>query len=96
MQQKEILQRLSNIESSLEQQRKPLTVEEACKYLGVSRSCLYKLTSSKEIPYYKPNGKMNYFKESELKDWMLRNRIRTKSELEQCAINHVMLGGING
>ena len=33
-----------------------LTTAEASAYLGLSESYLYKLTSSKRIPHYKPNG----------------------------------------
>ena len=38
-----------------------LTTAEASAYLGLSESYLYKLTSSKRIPHYKPNGKLVYF-----------------------------------
>lgn len=35
-----------------------LSSSEVCEFLGISESYLYRLTSSKQIPYYKPNGKM--------------------------------------
>lgn len=38
-----------------------LTSDEAAVYLGVSKSFLYKLTMRKEIPHYKPNGKLCFF-----------------------------------
>ncbi len=41
-------------------------------YIGVSESMLYKLTSSKEIPHYKPRGKMVYFAKEELDEWLVR------------------------
>ena len=37
-------------------------VEEASKYLNLSKSTLYKLTSNKQIPHYKPTGKCIFFK----------------------------------
>lgn len=57
-----------------------LNFEEATTYLSMSSSHLYKLTSSKEIPHYKPSGKLIYFKKSELNQWILQNRQQTKSE----------------
>ena len=38
-----------------------LTSDEAAKYMGVSKSYLYKLTMRQQIPHYKPMGKMCYF-----------------------------------
>ena len=38
-----------------------LTTAEASAYLGISESYIYKLTSLKQIPHYKPNGKLVYF-----------------------------------
>lgn len=59
-----------------------LNFEEALSYLKVSKSFLYKLTSKGEITYYKPNGKLIYFKRSDLDDWMLRNEVSGTNELE--------------
>jgi len=47
---------------------------EACIFLELSNSHLYKMTSSKQIPYYKPTGKKLYFKRTELIEWLLRNK----------------------
>ena len=43
-----------------------LTSDEAAVYMGVSKSYLYKLTMRKQIPHYKPMGKMCYFNRAEL------------------------------
>ena len=45
-------------------------------YIGVSESMLYKLTSNKEIPHYKPRGKMLYFAKEELDAWLFA-KLRT-------------------
>lgn len=71
-------------------QKKVLNMEEASKYLGLSVSHLYKLTSSDSIPYYKPNGKKLYFNRQELDVWLLRNRSTTKEEIEMEAANYIM------
>ena len=59
-----------------------LTLEEAALYLGVKRSQLYKLTHRMEIPFYNPQGKMNYFERAELDAWMRRGRSNSKTEIE--------------
>ncbi len=51
-----------------------LTAREACEYMGITESHLYKLTCTGRIPHYKPTGKLVYFDRSELDDWLLRNR----------------------
>ena len=50
------------------------TVAEACEYMGITESHLYKLTSAGKIPHYKPTGKLMYFDRSELDDWLLQNK----------------------
>lgn len=71
-------------------QKDILTVEEACIYTGLKKSCLYKLTSGKSIPHYKPNGKVCYFKRSDLDAWMLSNRVSTFDELNTAALSYTM------
>ena len=63
---------------------------DACTFLDYSKSYLYKLTHSRQIPHYKPNGKMLYFKRSDLEDFLLRNRVKTSDEIEQEAIDYTM------
>ena len=62
-----------------------LTSEEAARYMGISKSYLYKLTMRQQIPFYKPMGKMCYFKRDELEQWLLQNRYETAEELEERA-----------
>lgn len=69
-----------------------LTFEEAAFITGLQKSHLYKLTCKHEIPFYKPNGKMLYFDRKELEEWMKRNRVQTKAEAEQQAVNYVVTG----
>lgn len=71
-----------------------LTSAETAKYLGVSLSHLYKLTMRREIPHYKPTGKMCYFKRQELETWLQQNRIATNEELEAKAQTLAMKGGV--
>ncbi len=86
----EILEKLNNIERLLlEQSEQVLSFKQACEYLDLSHSALYKLTSKAEIPHSKPNGKRIYFSKRDLVAWLLRNRVQSNSEIEQKAIEHV-------
>lgn len=82
---------LNQINSILEQDERPLTFQEACKYLDISASYLYKLTSTAKITHFKPNNKKIYFKKSDLKKWLLRGRVSSEQELEQKAVDYVTL-----
>ena len=53
--------------------KKILCSKEAAEYLGVSTSFLYKLTSGGRITFYKPSGKLIYFRVEDLDSWMLQN-----------------------
>ena len=57
---------------------KPFSLSEAAIYLGFSKSFLYKLTSEKKIPFYKPNGKLLFFSRSELNAWVFKNKSKSK------------------
>jgi excisionase family DNA binding protein len=61
---------------------KILSLSEASEFLKLSKSGIYKLTSTKKIPHFIPGGKRIYFKKSDLEDWLLKNRIPPISELE--------------
>ena len=62
-----------------------LTSDEAAKYMGISKSYLYKLTMRQQIPHYKPLGKMCYFNRAELEQWLQSNRVATNVEISQQA-----------
>lgn len=71
-----------------------LTSEECAKYLGVSKSCLYKWTMSRQIPHYKsPTGKLCFFNRTEVEAWMQSIRVTTEQELEQQAQKLSKKGG---
>ena len=67
-----------------------LTTEEASRYLGMSKSYLYKLTMRQVIPYYRPNGKYVYFERSELDKWLRNNPIRTQEQIASDALKFTM------
>lgn len=71
-----------------------LSSAEAARYLGITRSYLYKLTMKRLIPHYKPCGKMCYFKLSELEMWLQKNRVATEEEVKEKAMSYCMKGGV--
>jgi excisionase family DNA binding protein len=92
-----ILEQLDRIEKLLKEQqtmqKKVLNFNEACAYLELSQSHLYKLTSTGAVPHYKPNGKKIYFQREELDNWLLRNRMISQDEIEQQAADYLIKKG---
>ena len=62
-----------------------LNFDEACNYLNLSKSHLYKLTSQKLIPHSCPTGKKLYFEKSELDNWLLLNSRTTDEQIKKQA-----------
>jgi len=85
-----IEERLNRIERLIISNKKVLTFGEACDYTGISRSYLYKLTSSGVIPYSKPNGKVIFFDKEKLNKWLLKNARKSADEIEEEALNYNM------
>lgn len=72
--------------------KKVLTFEDVALLTGLSRSYLYKLTSTNQIPHYKPSGKQLYFDRDEIEDWLKQNRVATVEETDRKATNYVVTG----
>lgn len=65
-----------------------LTFKQTAEFLGLSESYLYRLTSSQQIPFYRPMGKKIYFKINEVNDWIGRNKVDTlENNLKSKGIN---------
>ena len=72
-----------------------LTLEDVALLTGLSKSHLYRLTCTHQIPYYK-RAKMLYFDKTEIENWMKQNRVATVDEINQDAINYLITGRIGG
>ena len=83
--------RLSNIEALLLSHKTVLNFNEVASYTGLSKSYLYKLTSTGGIPCYKPQGKHLFFQKLEIDQWLLSNRLKTNEEIEIEASTKVTL-----
>ena len=73
-----ILKRIENLEDKIVNVKETLTLLEAAEFTGLKSSYLYRLTSDRKIPHYKPQGKILYFDREDLLDWMRQNRISSK------------------
>ena len=91
---KEDLEAIKNLLAEVQGSPKEvLTSDEAARYMGISKSYLYKLTMRQQIPHYKPMGKMCYFNRLELESWLQSNRVATADEISQQAQTYCMRKG---
>lgn len=87
---------LNNIEAMLLNNKTIFNLQDVCRYTGLSPSFIYKKTSAKSIPHYKPSGKILIFKKEEIDEWLLRNQVSTMDDIEQYAIDFVTNKTWNG
>jgi excisionase family DNA binding protein len=89
-----ILEKLEKLEQRIGEQnllmKEVLNFNDACNYLDISASHLYKLTSQKSIPHFCPQGKKLYFNRAELDEWLQRNRQTSTDEIETLAANYLL------
>ena len=92
-----ILERLDSIEKAIQnlnriEPKAPvnelLDAVQVASYLKVTKSAIYKLTSTSEIPHYK-NGKKLYFKKSDIDEWIFSKRIKTHNDIEKEAMEYL-------
>ena len=82
--------RVAELENLVLHSKNVLSFEEASRFVNLSKSYLYKLTSGNLIPHYKPQGKMLYFEKTELEAWLRQNPIRTQAQTEAEAQKYVL------
>ena len=75
-------------------QKEIFNFDEAAAYLSMSKSTLYKLTSKKEIPHYKPN-RFVFFEKSELDKWIRAAAVRTEEQLNDQVNAYTMANPLN-
>ena len=68
-----------------------LTLKEAAVYLKLCKSTLYKMTSSREIPFYKPGGKLILFLKEDLEEYLANNRFDAKKEIENNYLTNLIV-----
>lgn len=85
--QQEIAERLDRIERLTRLScKEALNINELCEFTGYAKEYVYQLVHKRKIPFYKnENGKLLYFKKSEIENWMLATRVPTNEEIRRDA-----------
>ena len=87
---KTLEKRVEELEQMLFLTKNVLSFDEASKFLNLSKSYLYKLTSGNLIPHYKPQGKMLFFERADLEAWLRQNPTKTQAQIEQEAQKSIL------
>ena len=75
----------SATQPSTTQANELITLEEAARFLGLKKSYLYKLTSTKQIPFYKYGGRVIAFDPAALQVWRSARLQYVPTQAEQAA-----------
>lgn len=63
--------------------KETMNIDDVSLYTGYEKSYLYKLTSEEKIPHSKPGGKRIFFQKKEIDEWLNRNPIKTRHQIEE-------------
>jgi excisionase family DNA binding protein len=89
-----ILKELQKLQKLISEQnmlkKEVLNFLEACQYLDISGSHLYRLTSLKQVPHFCPQGKRLYFNRQELDKWLQQKRQKTVAEINSESSDYVI------
>ena len=75
----------SATQPSTTQANELITLEAAARFLGLKKSYLYKLTSTKQIPFYKYGGRVIAFDPAALQAWRAARLQYVPTQAEQAA-----------
>ena len=70
-------------------QKEIWSVKECATYCGISQSTLYKWMFNKQIPYFKPCGKLAFFNRVEVENWLQSNRCASQQEISERAEDYL-------
>lgn len=87
--QQQVKDRIGALENIFLCQKEIFNFDEAVAYLNMSKSTLYKLTSKKEIPHYKPN-RFVFFEKAELDKWIRSASVKTDGQLNDEANRYII------
>lgn len=75
----------AHVENMLYTSKEFLNIDESAKYLGFSKSRMYKMAEKQEIPSYKPNGKNVFFAREDLNDWIRKAEVKSEQQIRKDA-----------
>ncbi len=79
----ELKTQLDRIERGVLAQKTVLNFDDFCRYVGISHSYGYKLTSGRIVPHSCPNGKTLFFEKAQIDAWLLQNPVKTTTQLNK-------------
>jgi prophage regulatory protein len=89
MESNSILQKLNRLETLIIGTSKQIfTVDDVVNYTGFSKSYVYKLVHNNILPYSKPNNRTLFFTKTEIDEWLMKNKSKSISQIEQEAISY--------
>lgn len=89
MESNSILQKLNRLETLIIGTSKQIfTVDDVVNYTGFSKSYVYKLVHNNILPYSKPNNRTLFFTKSEIDEWLMKNKSKSISQIEQEAVSY--------
>ena len=80
---KEVIKILNEIKSLQSLQKDVFNMNDFCVYTGFSKEYAYHLTSSRKIDFYRPCGKIIFFRAEDVKEFLLQNPVESKSNIDQ-------------
>lgn len=81
----EIILHVKELEKRVYIIKEYLTIDEVAKYLQVSKNTVYRLTSAKDITFFKPNGKTIFINRKDLEEWIGKTPYLSNAALERQA-----------
>tara|TARA_A100001011_G_C13733774_1_gene604580 strand:+ start:89 stop:436 length:348 start_codon:yes stop_codon:yes gene_type:complete len=77
------------LDEQREDNHPPMTMDEACDYLGISRGTLSKLVGQGKIPFKSLNPEnrkaKKLFLKKDLREWLQKNRTKTVDEIKKAS-----------
>lgn len=101
----QLFDKISNIErllteratTAVAQPLTPISIDDAAKFLGLSRATMYGLNNQRKVKYFM-QGKKCYYFESDLIDYLKQGKVKTLAEISAEADQYLnkRKGGKNG
>jgi excisionase family DNA binding protein len=70
--------------------KKILTFQEGCQFLGYKKSYVYNMIAQGKLPFLRPNGRRIFFDRKKLEDWLLGDQSDKTNELEDIVFKSVL------
>jgi excisionase family DNA binding protein len=85
-----IEEELQMIRTSIGFQKHILTFDEFCAYAGISKKYGYYLTANNIIKFYRPLGKLIFFKREEVEEFLSANAVEPQKQIDNKVNQHLL------